>query len=257
MTQPAPPVEADEDGLAESIPALLAAAETAVAAAVLAAYTAWLAEVATAVLGGFIRFGVSPNPDALWSTAPSWNAKVDALLPDLLRIAERGWVNAGAQLRVNVAFNPADPLLQDSLQRTRNLLVRTPDEVYRLILKALDAHAGDLNAQVAAVRNVLNVTGTENWPARAKTVAVTEVHRAYSMGGYGLASRFAGTKTWIAKDDSATRPGHRRADGQTVAIKDPFIVAREPLMFPGDPAGSASNVISCRCKTRYRRSNGR
>lgn len=258
MTQPAPPPQVEEGSVAESIPALLAAAEVAIATAVLAAYTAWLAEVALAVLGAFTAFGAAPNPDAIWSTTPSWNRKVDALLRDLAGIARAGWEDARAQLNVDAEFDITDPVLQDTLQRTRNLLVRTPDEVYRLIIGALNAHAGDLNAQVQAVRNILDVTGTENWPARAKTVAVTEVHRAFGMGGYALASRYAGTKTWIAKEDSATRPAHRRADGQTVAIQAPYRVGGEFLMFPADPAGSASNVINCRCKQQFRRrTNGR
>lgn len=259
MTQPAPPPPVEEEGsVAESIPALLAAAEVAIASAVLAAYTAWLAQVALAVLGGFTAFGTAPNPDAIWSTTPSWNRRVDALLKDLAGIAKSGWDDAAAQMGVNVPFNDADPILQDSLQRTRNLLARTPDEVYQMIIAALNAHAGNLNAQVQAVRNILDVTGTENWPARAKTVAVTEVHRAFGVGGYALAARFSGTKTWIAKEDSATRPAHRRADGQTVSIQNPYQVGGESLMFPADPAGSASNVINCRCKQQFRRRiNGR
>lgn len=258
MTQPAPPPVEEDSALPESIPALLAAAEVAIASAVLAAYNAWLAEVALAVLGAFTAFGASVNPEAIWSTTPSWNKRVDRLLHDLEGIAKQGWDEAAAQLGVDVPFDRTDSILQDTLQRTRNLLVRTPDEVYRLIIAALNAHAGDLNAQVQAVRNILDVTGTENWPARAKTVAVTEVHRAFGMGGYALAARYAGTKTWIAKEDSATRPAHRRADGQTVAIQAPYRVGSEALMFPADPAGSASNVINCRCKQQFRRrTNGR
>lgn len=255
MTQP----EEDlEDGLSgEQITALLLAAEAAIGAAVLAAYTAWLAEVTTKVLAGFIKFGIAPDPNAVWAAAPSWVRQVDFLITDLLNIARQGWQDAARMMGVTVPFNPSDPILQDTLQRTRNFMVRTPDEVYLMVLRAIDAHPRDINAQAQAVQNVLNATGTENWPARAKTVAVTEVHRAYSMGGFALASRFSGTKTWISKDDSATRSGHRRAEGQTVAVMQPFIVSGEALMFPGDPAGSASNVVNCRCKARFRRSNGR
>lgn len=114
--------------------------------------------------------------------------------------------------------------------------------------------------QVKRVRHVLNATGTENWPARARTVAITEVHRAWNFGALAASMRAQMqlqrqlTKTWVAKDDSATRPGHKLADGQTVPINQPFIVNMEPLMMPGDPSGSPSNVINCRCKPLFRRS---
>lgn len=258
MTQPVPPPEELDDGLSSGqVNALLVAAEAAIAAAVYAAYTTWLAEVSAKVLAGFLAFGIAPDPNAIWSTVPQWVRQVDVLMADLLNIARQGWQDAANAMGVDVPFNPTDPILQDTLQRTRNFMVRTPDDVYRMILRAIDAHPGDINAQAAAVQNVLDVTGTEDWRNRAQTVAVTEVHRAWNMGGFALAARFSGTKEWIAKDDSATRPGHRRADGQTVPIMQPFIVSEQALMFPGDPAGSAWNVVNCRCKPRFRRSNGR
>jgi hypothetical protein len=239
----------------------LAAAEATIATYVLAAYTKWLAEVVARVLAGFLRFGVAPDPTAIFSTIPTWERLVDELMKDLERIARAGWIAAGRQLDLELPFDPSDPILQDQLRRTRNLMVRTPDEVYRKILKAIGdvvATGGTVEDQADAVRHVLDVTGTENWPARAKTVAVTEVHRAWNMGALAAAQRAQQrlgplTKRWDAKDDSATRPGHKRADGQIVFINQPFIVNMEALMIPGDPAGSPSNVISCRCRMQFRR----
>lgn len=241
---------------------VLVAAEAAIAAYVLASYTKWLTQVITKVLGGFLRFGVSPDPGAVWSTVPLWERHVDELLNKLRLIARAGWIEAGHQLGVDLRYDPDDPILVDQLLKTRNLLVRTPDEVYRQIIKALgeSVAAGETVVdQAQRVRHVLDVTGTENWPARARTVAVTEVHRAFNMGALAASMRAQVrlqqqlTKTWNARDDSATRPGHARADGQTVPVNQPFIVNMEPLMMPGDPAGSPSNVINCRCRTKMSR----
>ena len=240
----------------------LASAEAAIATFMLAAYTKWLASVVTAVLGGFIRFGVAPDPTAIWSTVPQWERQVDLLIDKLTLIARTGWVHAGRQFGIDVPFKPDDPILVDQLLRTRNLMVRTVDEVYRQVIKALGesvATGGTLEDQVARVRHVLDVTGTENWPARAKTVSVTEVHRAWNFGAYAAALRIQQDrvsplfKQWSAKDDSATRPGHARADGQIVPLNQPFIVSMEPLMMPGDPSGRPDNVINCRCKPVFRR----
>ncbi len=54
-------------------------------------------------------------------------------------------------------------------------------------------------------------------------------------------------KEWISASDERTRAAHREANGQIVDFKKPFIVKGEELMRPGDPRGSASNVINCRC----------
>lgn len=54
-------------------------------------------------------------------------------------------------------------------------------------------------------------------------------------------------KEWISASDERTRAAHREANGQIVDFNKPFIVKGEELMRPGDPRGSASNVINCRC----------
>lgn len=250
--------------VAGTVAAVLAAAEVAIAAYMLAAYTKWLASVTTAVLGGFLRFGIPPNPSAIWATVPLWNDLVDDLIDRLGAIARAGWIDASNQLGLHLPWNPQDPTLREQIQRTRNLMVRTPDEVYRQILKVLgdtSAAGGTVEDQVRAVRHVLDVTGTENWPARAKTVAVTEVHRAWNFGALAASMRaqqqmqLLVLKTWSARDDSKTRPAHDRADGQTVPVNQPFIVNMEPLMMPGDPAGTPGNVINCRCKPLFRRAS--
>jgi hypothetical protein len=54
-------------------------------------------------------------------------------------------------------------------------------------------------------------------------------------------------KQWITMDDPSVRPAHAAANGQLVDVEDDFVVGGERLNMPGDPAGSAGNVINCRC----------
>ena len=256
MTAPAPPVEPAAEPS-------LSAQEAAFAAAVLVALTAWLASVKLAVLAGFMRWGLAPDPEALGSQGPAWQRHVDSLMPDLLAIARLGWDQAQLDLRSGIAFEPGNQVLADQLRRTRNFLVRISDEVYKDVVDALNAavaRGDDVNAQAQAVRRVLDVTGSENWPARARTIAVTEVNRAFGFGGlaHGLtvSQRFPDQiirKVWDSKEDSRVRAAHDDADGQTVGINEPFIVGFEALMAPGDPSGSPWNVINCRCRMRLRR----
>src|SRR6056300_853315 len=56
-------------------------------------------------------------------------------------------------------------------------------------------------------------------------------------------------KEWMTAVDGRERPAHRGADGQIVDFKERFLVGGEQLFNPGDPAGSAKNVVNCRCST--------
>ena len=262
MTQPSMEAQIPEEPAPTGALALVAF-EASIAALVLSMYTAWLGVVAAAVLAAFTRFGAPPDPTAIWSTVPQWERQVDRLMSGLEQIARAGWIEAGRQLGVEIPFDPTDSLIQDQLARTRNLMVRTPDEVYRRIideLGAATARGENVEDQAARVRHLLDVTGTENWPARARTVSVTEVTRAYSMGGLAAALRIQQResgprmlKRWDSKEDSAVRPAHRLADGQVQFVSQPFVVAGESLRVPGDPEGSPWNVINCRCRSIYLR----
>lgn len=54
-------------------------------------------------------------------------------------------------------------------------------------------------------------------------------------------------KTWQTVGDSKVRDWHVAANGQDRPIEDLFAVGPDLLMYPRDPAGSAGNVINCRC----------
>lgn len=54
-------------------------------------------------------------------------------------------------------------------------------------------------------------------------------------------------KRWVAHHDERTRHTHLAANGQTVAIDDPFIVGGAALAFPGDPSAPMEEVANCRC----------
>lgn len=56
-------------------------------------------------------------------------------------------------------------------------------------------------------------------------------------------------KEWMTSIDGRERSSHRTADGQIVDFKERFLVGGEQLFNPGDPVGSAKNVINCRCST--------
>jgi len=104
---------------------------------------------------------------------------------------------------------------------------------------------------------------------RAHTIARTETHSAsmYASLQSAKQSTVELLKEWVSVEDSRTRDfgegdgvvdfyDHRSMNGVKVPIDDPFEVPNklggsEKLMFPGDPAGSAANIINCRCGQVY------
>lgn len=62
------------------------------------------------------------------------------------------------------------------------------------------------------------------------------------------------TKTWNTRGDSLVRLIHKRVNGQTVKIDEPYIVNGQQLMYPGDMSRGASigNTANCRCQSEFR-----
>jgi hypothetical protein len=89
---------------------------------------------------------------------------------------------------------------------------------------------------------------------RARRIARTEGHTAANKAN-DTAVRAAHLKhvdkQWSATKDERTRISHSIADGKKVYIDEPFIVAGESLMYPGDPNGSPGNIVNCRCVLFY------
>jgi len=97
--------------------------------------------------------------------------------------------------------------------------------------------------------------------ARAKVIAETEIHSASQFGAFNNALRSGQLldKVWNTAGDERVRSrltgsafSHRAMQGVKSPLDIPFKVpygfgSFEALMFPGDPDGSAGNIINCRC----------
>lgn len=55
-------------------------------------------------------------------------------------------------------------------------------------------------------------------------------------------------KAWVFVSDERTREDHAAMDsGDYIPLDEDFDVGGEAMEYPGDPSGSAENVINCRC----------
>jgi hypothetical protein len=86
---------------------------------------------------------------------------------------------------------------------------------------------------------------------RSSVIARTEIINASNKGSImgARSTRLNLEKVWIRTYDSRTRDEHTIEE--TVPIDQPFIKTGEELDYPGDPSGSAWNIIQCRCSVAY------
>ena len=124
----------------------------------------------------------------------------------------------------------------------------TLDDVQRVISQGIEA--GLTERELASQIRAYAVTKSLS---RAQTIARTETHQASSFVTDEMvkASGIEFEREWVASKGERTRRAHRDADGQRRGMTEPFSVGGELLMYPGDPDGSAHNVINCRCQIAY------
>jgi uncharacterized protein with gpF-like domain len=138
------------------------------------------------------------------------------------------------------------------LEAVRKRITSIAETTRDMIVAAVDRTFADGLGQAAAARQIMAEVPLVSFQ-RAAVIARTETHGAANYGAMAAAKEtgLALDKRWIAAEDERTRESHQEADGQTVDVDNAFDVGGEALMYPGDPNGSAGNVINCRCTVAY------
>jgi len=131
----------------------------------------------------------------------------------------------------------------------------TQDMVANQLRQGLEAGEG-LNDLTNRIRTTL---GSNR--ARALSIARTQTAGAVGTGRHaGMQQAGVERKSWVTSGDSNVRDSHREAGyryAEGIALDTPFEVSGEMLMYPGDPAGSAGNIINCRCLSIARAAAGK
>ena len=145
-------------------------------------------------------------------------------------------------------------LLQEFLQvriltRIRQVNQTTRERIASVIQDGINA--GLAHRDIAAK---IRDSGKVN-RVRAMAISRTEVNTAMNQGKLLAvkSSDLLYNKGWSAHADSRTRPDHlAMLDSDMIPLEEDFIVGGEPMSYPGDPRGSAKNVINCRCSLVFR-----
>lgn len=99
---------------------------------------------------------------------------------------------------------------------------------------------------------------SEYYKGRKSPYQIERITRTSMTGIDNSARQLAWDQSKVVKDKewisallaNRTRDAHAAAHGQVVALNAMFEVGGEPMLYPGDPQGSAGNVINCLCTTR-------
>jgi HK97 family phage portal protein len=174
-------------------------------------------------------------------------ANLDALKPRLLAQAAAFDMNALAVRRflseyANRAIDLPNETTKEMVRTAIALGVRSGD--------GIDGIANRVAEQFAARRNNLRtIARTEVIPALNSAAL-----ESYAQAGIVGRTEWATARDEIVRGVKGDTFSHRQMDGVVVALGELFHVPRivggapEALRFPGDPKGSASNIINCRCR---------
>lgn len=153
---------------------------------------------------------------------------------------------------------------QFGAQKVQQILETTRRQIMEVIRQGQREGLG-----VEQIAKALREVIPEFSRVRSRVIARTETHASSQYGQMRTAMQSTRplVKTWNSVEDARTRSildddnyDHRIMDGERVAMEQPFMVptafgTREPLMYPGDPNGTAGNVINCRCSVTFRRAD--
>lgn len=155
-------------------------------------------------------------------------------------------------------FQPTPAQLNTVLDFSADLIRGITGEMRQAINGTIRRSALGEQSTISAMQEInrrLGVTEPDTGIAyRGERIIRTELGRVYNLSNHSqqqvTAQQVDGLqKQWLATGDARTRIEHLAAHGQLVPVDQPFMVGREQLMYPLDPAGSAWNTINCRCRS--------
>jgi hypothetical protein len=220
-----------------------------------------------AVAAGAENHGRNPAASLAAAISPVTKSLVDVLFDAAAFVADltkrldpvaRGVMQAAGEelfAEIGQADNPWKMAPQTALRfiKTRDKLLSSVGETAQSQLNtALSAglDKGETVEQLAArVKGVFNNLSNNE----ARRIAMTETSAAYGFSRHeAMTDAGIEYKAWLTSGGDNVRAAHEAAGAEygpdgAIPIDDPFFVDGEALMYPGDNAGSAGNVINCHC----------
>lgn len=134
-------------------------------------------------------------------------------------------------------------------------LQEVTDTTRKAIRKVIETGIQDGLGAEQISKNIRKESKGEINKHRSRLIARTETINAMNKGKRlsMLSSNLLWDKKWIATEDDRTRMPHAHMNREGYfPLEQAYFVNGESLMYPGDPNGSAGNIIQCRCSEVYR-----
>ncbi len=148
---------------------------------------------------------------------------------------------------LNIDFNLKNPLVSEWIKEkafifSQEINQKTDKDLRKALQEGINAgeSIGEIEKRIEDVFDIAR-------GVRTRRIARTEVISASNKGAFEayVQSGIISEIEWVSSRDAKVRPEHQ-IDGQKTKIGVPF---SNGLKHPGDPSGSAGNVINCRCTT--------
>ena len=170
-------------------------------------------------------------------------------IEEQVAIAMTLWVDEQSVKQTDIIIETNTEQIQEAISTSREELRTKGDKIFgdkEIIAAAiLSLKSKFINrSELIAVQNVL-MTSNEAKLNEAEAINKSSIVAA----GIKIADKTR--KNWNAVLDSKTRAAHVQADftyyANPIRLNETFIVMGESLKYPGDPNGSAANIMNCRC----------
>lgn len=216
-------------------------------------YKRWLNELREALLaklGDAAKRDPEPElrPDQIEAILFNSNVAKQRLLSlahgIYVEASKAGIDSAVNDLGGNFAFDVVDPKVVDAISKRELILSKSTETLRNRVKKTLEKgveNSETIHQLQDRLRNDFNSFSG----ARALMVARTEVAAATNTArNLTFQEEGVDSTEWITARDEAVRDSHAAQDGDKAAVGTPFA---NGLLYPGDPAGDAGEVINCRC----------
>lgn len=183
--------------------------------------------------------------------------------PEPVRVSAMKRVMSGALQVIGVGFDVRNPAVAGVLAQLGRKITDISATTRTEIMRSIDT-SWEKGYSIPHTADEIRKYARDVAPSRAQTIARTELIGAVNGGSHAVAKLSNAhspgepplMKLWLTAQDERVRETHVEAGdeysaGNGIPLDDPFSVGEDALQYPGDPTGTAGEVINCRCAISY------
>jgi HK97 family phage portal protein len=129
---------------------------------------------------------------------------------------------------------------EHGLDQVKDINTTTKEKLQKTLSEGIDQ-----GESIVKLRDRISVIFTEAKTSRTEKIAKTETHNTVGAGTHETyKAANVQRRSWLTTIDGRERESHAAINGEIREIDKPF---SNGLMYPGDPSGSAKELVNCRC----------